>query len=54
MVFIRYLPQFKRYVMYRERPNGGITEIDSCNVNFLEDELLTVGEVKKNVALFEL
>ena len=40
--------------MYGEHPNGGMTEIDSRNVDFLEDEFPTIGEVKKDVELFEL
>ena len=31
-----------------------MTEIDSRNVDFREDEFLTIGEVKKDVELFEL
>ena len=31
-----------------------MTEIDSCNVNFLEDECPTIGEIKKDVELYEL
>ena len=54
MVFIRYPVQSKGYVMYGEHPNGGMTEIDSRNVDFLEDECPTIGEVKKDVELFEL
>ena len=40
--------------MYGEHPNGGMTEIDSHNVDFLEDEFPTIGEVKKDVELIEL
>ena len=40
--------------MYGEHPNGGMTEIDSRNVDFLEDEFPTISEVKKDVELFEL
>jgi len=54
MVFIRYPAQFKRYVMYGEHPNSGMTDIDSHNVDFLEDEFPTIGEVKKDIELFEL
>jgi len=54
MVFIRYPAQAKGYVMYGEHTNGGMTEIDSHNVDFLEDEFPTVGEVRKDVQLFEL
>ena len=54
MVFIRYPVQSKGYVMYGEYPNGGMTEIDSRNVDFFKDEFPTIGEVKKYVELFEL
>jgi len=54
MVFIRCPAQSKGYVMYGEHPNGGMREIDSRNVDFLEDEFPTIGEVKKDVKLFEL
>jgi len=54
MVFIRYPTQSKEYVMYREHPNGGMTEIESRNVDFLEDEFSSIGELKKNLELYEL
>jgi len=44
----------KGYVIHGENPNGGMTEIDSRNLDFLEDEFSTISEVKKNVELFEL
>ena len=40
--------------MYGEHPNGGITGIDSCNVKFFEDEFSSIGEIKKDVKLYEL
>ena len=40
--------------MYGKHTNGGMTEIDSYNVDFLEDEFPTIGEVRKDVKLFEL
>ena len=40
--------------MYEEYSNGGMIEIDSYNVDFLEDEFPTIGEVKKDAELFEL
>ena len=40
--------------MYGEHPNGCMTEIDSRNIDFLENEFPTIGEVKKDVELFEL
>jgi len=40
--------------MYGEHPDGGMTEINSHKVDFLEDEFPTIGEIKKDVELFEL
>jgi len=40
--------------MYGEHPNGGIKEVDSRNVDFLEDELPSIGEVKKDSPLYDL
>jgi len=40
--------------MYGEHPNGGMTEIESRNVDFLEDEFLSIGETKKDLELYEL
>jgi len=40
--------------MYGKYPNGGMTEIDSHNVNFLEDEFSTIGGIKKDTKLYEL
>ena len=40
--------------MYGEHPNGGMTKVDSCNVNFLKDELPNVGEIKEDLQLYEL
>ena len=37
--------------MYREHPNGGMTEIESRNVDFLEDEFPSIGEIKKDLKL---
>jgi len=54
MVFIRYPTQFKGYVMYGEHPNGGITKIKSRNIDLLEDELPSIGEIKKNLELYKL
>ena len=40
--------------MYWEHPNGGMTEIESRNVDFLDDEFPSVGEIKKDLELYEL
>jgi len=49
MVSIRYRAHSKVYVMYVEHPNGDMTEIESRNVNFLEDEFPSIGEIKKDL-----
>jgi len=54
MVFIRYPAYSKGYMMYREHPNGGMTEIESRNVDFLEDEFPSIGEIKKDLKLYKL
>jgi len=53
MVFIRYPKHSKGYVMDGEHPNGGMKEVDSRNIDFLEDEFPSIGEVKKDLQ-FEL
>ena len=54
MVFIRYYAHFKGYMLYEEHPNGSMIEIDFCNVDFLEDEFLSMGAIKKDIKLYEL
>ena len=54
MVFIRYLAHSKGYVMYGERLNGGMIEINSRNVDFLEDEFPSIGEIIKDLKLYDL
>ena len=54
IVFIRYLAHSEGYLMYRENPNGGVTKIDSCNVDFLEDEFSSIGEIKKDAEMHVL
>jgi len=53
-VFIRYPASSKGYVMYGEHPSGGLTEIESRDVEFLEDEFPRIGEVDKDSQLYEL
>ena len=40
--------------MYGEHPEGGMVEIDSRDVNFMENEFPNVGELKQNLELYEL
>ena len=51
MVFTRYLEHSKGYVMHGEHSNGGMIEVDSC---IIEDGFPSVGEIKKDLALYEL
>jgi len=54
MVFMRYFAHFKGHVMCGKHPNGGMKKIDSRNVDFLEDEFPSIGEIKKNIELYGL
>jgi len=36
--------------MYGEHPNGGMMKIDFRNVNFLQDEFPSIGEIKKKIS----
>jgi len=54
MVFIGYPKHSKGYVMYDNHHNGGMMKVDSHNVEFLEDEFPSIGEIKNDLALFEL
>lgn len=54
MVFIRYPEHSKGYVMFGEQPNSGLTEVDTRNVDFLEDEFPSIGEIKTDLELYEL
>ncbi|KAL9232198.1 hypothetical protein vseg_007334 [Gypsophila vaccaria] len=40
--------------MYGEHPNGGMTEMDSRNVDFLDDEFPVIGEIRKDLELCKL
>ncbi|KAL0396346.1 UNVERIFIED_CONTAM: Copia protein [Sesamum calycinum] len=42
------------YVMYGEYPNKGMTEIESRDVDFLEEDFPSISEVKGNPELYEL
>jgi len=54
MVFIRNSEHSKGYVMYSEHPNGGMIEMNSHNIKFLEDEFPSIGEIKQDMTLYEL
>ncbi|KAK2971859.1 hypothetical protein RJ640_000876 [Escallonia rubra] len=42
------------YVMYGEHPNGGRTEIESRDVDFIESDFPSIGDASKNLDLYEL
>jgi len=52
MIFIRYPAHSKGYVMYGEHPTGRMIEIEFRNIDFLEDEFLSIGEIKKDLELY--
>ncbi|KAL0287546.1 UNVERIFIED_CONTAM: Retrovirus-related Pol polyprotein from transposon TNT 1-94 [Sesamum radiatum] len=54
LIFIRYCEHSKSYVMYGEHPNKGMTEIESRDVDFLEEDFPSISEVKENLELYEL
>ena len=54
MVFIRYSEHSKEYLIVREHLNGSMTKVYSHNVEFLEDEFPSVGEIKKDLKLYKL
>ena len=45
--FIRYSDPFKGYAVFGEHPNGGMTEINSHNVEFCEDEFQVLMKLKR-------
>jgi len=49
MVFIRHPKHSKEYVMFGEHPNGGMTKMDSRNVDLLEDEFPSISEIKQDL-----
>jgi len=54
IVFIRCPAHSKGYVMYGEDPNDDMREIESPNVDFFKDEFPSIGEIKKDLELYEL
>ena len=53
-IFIRYLENSKGYLMYGEHSDGGMTEIESYDVNFIEDDFPSISEAKEDLQLYEL
>ena len=53
-ILIRYLESSKGYVMYGEHSDGGMTKIESRDVNFIEDDFPSISEAKQDLQLYEL
>ena len=53
-IFTRYSKNKKGYVMYGEHSNGGMTEIESCDINFVEDDFPSISEAKLDLHFYEL
>ena len=53
-MILRYPKHYKGYIMFGEHPNGSMTEIDSRNVEFLDDEFPSINKIKKDLAFYEL
>ena len=52
--FIRYPEGSKGYVMFGEHPDGGKTEVDLHDVNFIENDFPSIGDVNESLDLYEL
>ncbi|KAF8393840.1 hypothetical protein HHK36_020038 [Tetracentron sinense] len=53
-IFIRYSESSKGYVMYGEHPNGGMTEVESRDIDFIETHFPSIGDANKDLDLYEL
>uniref|UniRef100_A0A2N9GY51 Uncharacterized protein n=1 Tax=Fagus sylvatica TaxID=28930 RepID=A0A2N9GY51_FAGSY len=53
-IFIRYSDSSKGYVMHGEHPNGGMTEIESRDIDFIETNFPNIGEANRDLDLYEL
>ena len=51
--FIRYPEGLKGYVMFGEHPDGGKTEVDSCDANFIENDFPSIGNVNESLDLYD-
>uniref|UniRef100_A0A2N9FG52 Integrase catalytic domain-containing protein n=1 Tax=Fagus sylvatica TaxID=28930 RepID=A0A2N9FG52_FAGSY len=53
-VFIRYSDESKGRVMLGEHPDGGVTEIVSRDVEFMENDFPSKGDVGQSLELYEM
>ena len=52
--FIRYPKGSKGYVMFCKHPDRGKTEVDSRDVNFIENDFPSISDVNESLDLYEL
>ena len=52
--FIRHPEGSKGNVMFGEHPDGGKTEVDLCDVDFIENDFPSIGDVNESLDLYEL
>jgi D-alanine-D-alanine ligase-like ATP-grasp enzyme len=50
----RYSEHSKEFVFIGEKVDGKVTEIESCDMVFLENDFSTIGEVNKDFQLYEM
>jgi transposase InsO family protein len=53
-IFIKYSEHSKGYVLIGEQPDGSVTEMESRDVDFIENEFPSRGEVDKDLTLYEM
>ena len=53
-IFIRYSETSKGYVFFGEQASGSITEFESRNATFLENNFPSRGEINQETSLYEL
>ena len=41
-------------MLFGEHPDGGKTEVDSCDVDFIENDFPSIGVVNESLDLYEL
>ena len=53
-IFIRYSEHSKGHIFISESENGSVTEFESWDVTFLENEFLRKCDIDQDLSLFEM
>ena len=53
-IFIRYLEHSKGHIFISENKSGSVTEFESGDITFLENEFPKRGDVDQDLSLFEM